>query len=782
MSRGQAEVRCTVAPQAASSRQGSERTARLLASSAVEIRLLGPLEVVVDGSLVPIAGRRQRALLARLALDANRTVAVERLIDDLWGESPPDSATKIVQIGISYLRKALPPDTIRTSPPGYLLVVEEEDIDLGRVERLRQAGNALLEQGEPQEAALVLREALGLWRGEALGEFTEPFARIESARLEEMRLACLEARVEAELAAGLHEELVAELEAFVGRHPLRERLRRQHVMALYRTGRHADALASYAAYRSDLDETLGIEPSVEVRELERRILNQDPTLELTGERPVHPVVHETATTAPRRPVDTLKTSPPSTPPWYVERPRIEALLAEATARRLVVVRAGAGFGKTTALAARARAEGWAWYTVDADDASAEELGRGIVAALGASLDLGDFDPSATTLRDASGADDTAATIAEALEEIGSQPPLVLVLDDLHELGRGTPGASLVESLVRYAPSWLHIVVGSREDVPFPVSRLRGTGGVLDLHSADLVFAQADVESLLDDRVGADARALAPELIETTGGWPVAVYLACEALRGATPDARPLLLRALTTHSATLVEYLAEEVVARLDAPAHAILVHVAVLRGATRAMLAALELEQVDEGLAEVIRHGLVTRPLDAEGEHTTHALIREYVVERVVDPDDAREFRARAARWELESGDNVAALHRALEGPDVELVVEILGDPFSALTSRGHTDLVLRAVEALPDADRKRVSTQTVSHAYLIRGELTKAQEAVDAWAATGVPGDLLDVLELQRAMLAIARGLPQEALDALLERGPTRHSSHRRSWPTSC
>ena len=245
----------------------------------MEFRILGPVEVRGDDGIVAIPGRKQRALLARLLLDANRTVSVERLVDDLWGEDVPETATKMVQIAVSQLRKVLPEGTIRTSPPGYVVVVGAERLDLERFERLRSAGQALLEAGEASAAAERLREALALWRGPALEEFAEPFARIEAARLEELRLSCLEARIDAELASGSHADLAAELEALVARHPLRERLRRQQLLALYRAGRQPDALAAYGAYRHELAETLGIEPSAEARELERRILNQDPTLD-----------------------------------------------------------------------------------------------------------------------------------------------------------------------------------------------------------------------------------------------------------------------------------------------------------------------------------------------------------------------------------------------------------------------------------------------------------------------------------------------------------------------
>jgi LuxR family maltose regulon positive regulatory protein len=246
----------------------------------MEFRLLGPLEVLDGDTPVALGGLKQRALLARLLLSPNRTVGVDRLVDDIWGEAVPDSAAKMVQIFVSQLRKLLPAELLVTRPPGYLAQVDPETIDIGRFDRLRRTGHAALEAGEAEAAAAQLREALGLWRGEALAEFVEPFAQAERHRLDELRLACLEDRVEADLMAGRHTELVGELAAEVARFPLRERLHRQSMLALYRSGRHADALALYEKLRRSLDDDLGLAPSLELRELQRLILNQDPSLEL----------------------------------------------------------------------------------------------------------------------------------------------------------------------------------------------------------------------------------------------------------------------------------------------------------------------------------------------------------------------------------------------------------------------------------------------------------------------------------------------------------------------
>ena len=234
----------------------------------MEFRVLGPLEVVEEGQPVALGGARQRALLAILLTRANEVVSTDRLIDELWGEQPPKAAGNTVQYYVSQLRKALGSDRIVTRPPGYLIRVAPGEIDLERFEALVESGGA----GE-------LREALRLWRGQALADFAdEPFAQPEIIRLEELRLAALEKRIDADLAVGRDAELVGELEALIAEHPLRERLRQQLMLALYRSGRQADALEAYQSARRTLLDQLGLEPSPALQDLERAILRQDRSL------------------------------------------------------------------------------------------------------------------------------------------------------------------------------------------------------------------------------------------------------------------------------------------------------------------------------------------------------------------------------------------------------------------------------------------------------------------------------------------------------------------------
>jgi DNA-binding SARP family transcriptional activator len=257
----------------------------------VEFRILGPIEVRDDDRVVPLGAGRQRALLALLLLHANKTVSRDRLIDALWGERPPNTAVTALQGHVSGLRKLLEPDrasedvyrVILTRGSGYEIRLQREQLDLGVFERLRSEGRHALARGEPERAAARLREGLALWRGTPLADVAyEPFAQTEIARLEELRVATLEDRLEADLASGRHSELVGELEALVKEYPLRERLRRQLMLALYRAGRQAEALEAYQAARRALVKELGIEPGRELRELQQAILRHDPSLDVVS--------------------------------------------------------------------------------------------------------------------------------------------------------------------------------------------------------------------------------------------------------------------------------------------------------------------------------------------------------------------------------------------------------------------------------------------------------------------------------------------------------------------
>jgi DNA-binding SARP family transcriptional activator len=255
----------------------------------IDFFLLGPLEARRSGRPLRLGSIKHRMLLAKLLLHPNQVVSTEELIVAVWGEDPPPTVKQSLQNHVAALRKAIedgndagPPRCLLTRDPGYLLQVDPERLDLHRFQRLDREGRQALAGGDPARAADLLRQALALWRGPVLADVaaSADLAWPELIGVEELQVASTEARIEAELALGRHHELVAELEGLVRMYPLREHLHGQLMLALYRSGRQADALAAYRAARKVLVDELGIEPSVGLQRLEQAILAQDPALEL----------------------------------------------------------------------------------------------------------------------------------------------------------------------------------------------------------------------------------------------------------------------------------------------------------------------------------------------------------------------------------------------------------------------------------------------------------------------------------------------------------------------
>ena len=249
--------------------------------------VLGPLEVRLDGAAVRVGGPRQRALLGLLLCHANRVVSRDQLIEELLGDQPAATADRMLRVQVSRLRKALGDGNgngqprLLGRPPGYLLRVEDGELDLHAFEQQVAAGRQALADGDPARAAGLLREAESLWRGRPLADLEfESFARLEVRRLETLRMQVVEDRIDAELALGRHAVVCPELEQLVAEHPMRERLRGQLMIALYRCGRQADALETYRAGRSLLVEELAVEPGPQLRKLQLAVLEQDTALDL----------------------------------------------------------------------------------------------------------------------------------------------------------------------------------------------------------------------------------------------------------------------------------------------------------------------------------------------------------------------------------------------------------------------------------------------------------------------------------------------------------------------
>ena len=292
----------------------------------MEFRILGPLEVWHDGQPVQIGGAKERALLALLLLHAGEPVSADRLIDELWGDTPPATARKSVQVRVAGLRRALRDGVLLTHGDAYLVRLEPNQLDLHHFEQLLSDGSDALAAGDPSAAVKTLHEALGLWRGPPLADFTyDSFAQPAIARLEEMRLCALELQIAAQLELGLHARVIVELEQLVAAHPFRERLREQLMLALYRDGRQVEALDVYHRTREVLDAELGIEPGPALRKLQQAILRQDPSLD----RPL-PAPERAILVAPqdaRRLPELVAFAEPLT-----KRPRRELILVRLVAR------------------------------------------------------------------------------------------------------------------------------------------------------------------------------------------------------------------------------------------------------------------------------------------------------------------------------------------------------------------------------------------------------------------------------------------------------------------
>ena len=318
----------------------------------VEFRILGPLEVVAESGPLRLGGPKQRAVLAILLLNANHVVPVDRLADELYGDAIPASALTQIQAQVSHLRRLLDPDLpagavgslIETRPRGYLIRLRAEQVDLRRFERLTAEASDASARHDFAAASARLRDALDLWRGPALAEFArDPFAQASIARLEDLRLNALADRIDADLVLGRHAELVSELHTLVAESPLRERFRGQAMLALYRSGRQAEALDVFRHTRQLLVDELGIEPSASLQELERAILTHSPSLELAPPTPAR------------------SDAPGSVLVAASNDARLHALLtiAELPARELILVRPVGDEGElasaTAALNARRRA-------------------------------------------------------------------------------------------------------------------------------------------------------------------------------------------------------------------------------------------------------------------------------------------------------------------------------------------------------------------------------------------------------------------------------------------
>jgi predicted ATPase/DNA-binding SARP family transcriptional activator/Tfp pilus assembly protein PilF len=617
-----------------------------MGAQGVEFRLLGPLEVERDGRVLPVGGRRQRALLTFLLLHANTVVARDRLIDALWGEDPPETAANALQVAVHTLRKLLGADRIVTRGSGYLLRVEAGELDLqrftGSVERARAK--------RPADAAKTLRQALALWTGPALSDLGEtPFVETERALLEELHLGTLEDRVGADLALGRHAELVPELEALVASHPYRERLRREHMLALYRSGRQAEALEAYRSGRRLLVDELGIEPGAELQELERAILRQDPALALPSMRA------KSKLPAPMTPLVGRR----------LEVAAVTSLLRESEARLLTLTGPG-GTGKTR-LALEA-----AWELVHdfrdgavfVDLASIEDpelVGSQILGALGV-----DEQPGRPIID----------TLKEALR--GHQ--LLLLLDNFEGVIDAAP---LVTQLLAAAPELKALVTSRRflhvsGEHEYPVPPL----AVPDLEhdAADSLGRNEAVELFAARtravnpwfRLGAENIRIVAAICVALDGLPLAIELAAARTRELAPEE---MLERLESRLELLTAGPCDAPVRQrtlratldwsfelLDTEEQRLFAALAVFSGGSTLQAAEAVCGADVAGLSSLVHKSLLGRKetSDEEPRYRMLETIREYAQERLRERDEAELLRGRHAEHYREAAERAAAQLRA--------------------------------------------------------------------------------------------------------------------------
>jgi len=591
----------------------------------MELRILGPLEAVDDERrAVRLGGPRVRAVLAQLLLRPNEVVSTDRLVDAVWGEAPPPSATGALQVHVHALRKALGADRIVTRAPGYVIRVDDGELDALRFEGLVESAEQCTVAGRPGEAHALLVEALALWRGSALADLVfEASVEREAERLEELRLVALERRLDAELSLGRHATLVPELESLVSAHPLRERFRAQLMLALYRSNRQADALAAYRSARDELVEALGIEPGSELRELEQAILRQDASL---------------AAPSPEASGPTLS---PAT-----ELIGRELELAAVTAQlrrgdvRLVTLTGTGGTGKTRLALAAADLIGGAVF-VDLAPLSDPEL---VLATIAAGV----------------GAEDTGvAGVAAALARGGG----LLVLDNLEHLPAAHP---LVGELLAAAPE-LTMLVTSRVSLRLALEREYRVPplSVPDAGDGDAEsIGRSAAVRLYVERVraaipsfelrGENAAAVA-RICRALDGLPLAVELAAARVRVLGPEgtARRLGERlALLARNAPDLPQRHRSLRATidwsyelLDDDARRLFRSLGVFAGtATLDAIEAVAGADVVESLEALLDAGLVVHHPDAAGEPRFGMLetIREYALEKLAETGEEHAARDR--------------------------------------------------------------------------------------------------------------------------------------------
>ncbi len=677
----------------------------------LEVGILGDLVVRRAGEPVALGPRLQRALLALLAVDVGRVLPVDRLIELLWGHEPPPAATASLQAYISQLRRLLEPDrparapanVLRTREPGYVLELEDEAVDAERFRRLASVGRDALASGALSEALEDFGAALALWRGDPLAEFAaEPWAIPVFTRLVEEHETVLEDRVDAWLAQGRHAEVIGDLESMVAAEPFRERRWAQLMLALYRSGRQADALRAYSRCRHRLTDELGIEPGSELRRLEQAVLDHDPSLELatlttrpsTGGVPTesqHAEVEHTSAAAPgRAPAHGLVAR-------EVQLQRVAERLSELPDRGGAIVFVGEpGAGKTVlaeAAAEMARAAGtligWS-RCVDSEGSPALwpwfELLRGLPPGQ-------DVDAALALLRgeratadpDHGGPFAAYEAVLAALREATAGQPLVAVIDDLH--AADVSSLKLLETISGDLHRLGALFILTLRDTE-PVAHVGGVLGELVRHLGveQLLVPDLDqtgVAELAEQFTGAEINEeSAAALYERTGGNPFYVVELLRLLRSERHSALLDAADVTTLGVPSGVRDVIDRRLLRLPSDTRSLL---AIAAAAGRRLdfdllehTGGIDTEQLMLGLEPAVAAGILVERADTWGYEFRHGLIEETICGGLGPLGRAR-LHARIANSIEElrdpsSGEALVALayHQLAAGP--------FGDPAKAV------------------------------------------------------------------------------------------------------
>ena len=740
-----------------------------------DVRLLGVLEVLTEGIPVGLRTAKVRAVLAMLALHPGQVLSADRLTEGLWGDDPPPSAVNTLQGYISQLRRVLGRDAIVTRAPGYLLALPADAVDVGRFERLVTQGRTALDAGRAMDAADVLSSALALWRGPALDEFTyEPFAQSEAARLEELRLVAIEELVEARLALGRHNELVSELRTLIDQHPLRERLWRQLMQALYRCGRQAEALRAFSELRRHLGAELGIDPSPELQRLEEAMLLQKPELEW---RDIEGAVATVAGTAASN-----HTLPVPRSSFVGRDEELRELEKLTTTAGIVTVVGPGGSGKSRLALEVARRlgsnhTGGTWLVELASVSESTLVPQEVAAAVGVPEEPGR---------------PLTESLAHALDR-----HTLLVLDNCEHLVEAT--AALVDTLARAAPT-LTVLATSREP-------LRVDGEVLwripalavpeiDSMPADGMI-EYDAVRLFVERASAQGNytwgpanaAAVARVCRRLDGLPLAIELAAARTRAVSPaviaerldDRFELLtagfrtalprhqtLRATVDWSYELLTPTERVVFRRLSVFAGGCSVSAAeeVCAGEDLAAAHVLDLlaALVDRSLVTVTEREEVLR-------FSMHETLRAYAAERLAQAGEENALRARHLSWML-------AFAQAQQDALAPQFVTKKAALDRVELEHGNIRQALRwAMSSDPDAALRLVAS--IGEFWRIRGHLVEGRRWAEAVLAAAPEGDMrLRALVLEQAgSLALKQGdarygqaLVEQSITAFRELGESR------------